>query len=109
MKREFKDLVRFEHYEYLNSEIKVSDVADALNVNLRIITNCLKVERGCSLTQLLKNYRIEHAKQLIVNHPELKMVNIAMESGYANERSFFRDFKQATGMTPSEWQTAQKD
>lgn len=94
---------------YLNSEIKVSDVADALNVNLRIITNCLKVERGCSLTQLLKNYRIEHAKQLIVSHPELKMVNIAMESGYANERSFFRDFKQATGMTPSEWQMAQKD
>ena len=94
---------------YLNSEIKVSDIADALNVNLRSITNCLKVERGCSLPQLLKNYRIEHAKQLIVNHPELKMAHIAMESGYASERSFFRDFKQATGMTPSEWQMAQKD
>ena len=94
---------------YLNSEIKISDVADELNVNLRSITTCLKVERGSSFSQLLKNYRIEHAKQLIVSHPELKMINIAMESGYTNERSFFRDFKQATGMTPSEWQMAQKD
>ena len=94
---------------YLNSEIKTSDVADGLNVNLRSITNCLKIERGCSLSQLLKSYRIEHAKQMIVSHPELKMINIALESGYTNERSFFRDFKQITGMTPSEWQFTQND
>ena len=91
---------------YLNSEIKVSDVADALNVNLRSITNCLKVERGCSLPQLLKNYRIEHAKQLMSNHPDMKISEVFLSSGFANETTFFRIFKAATGMTPNEWKAS---
>jgi AraC-like DNA-binding protein len=33
---------------------------------------------------------------------------VALESGFANERTFFRVFKEATGMSPKEWAAQQK-
>ena len=33
----------------------------------------------------------------------MKVSAVGMKSGFANERSFFRSFKAATGVTPKEW------
>ena len=38
--------------------------------------------------------------------PNKHLSDIAEESGFANEATFFRTFKQLTGMTPSEWKDA---
>ena len=35
--------------------------------------------------------------------PDKKIAAVAIESGFANEMSFFRNFKQVEGVTPREW------
>ncbi len=92
---------------YLNNDLKLTDVATLLDTTPRNIAEYIRECENCSFTQLVNNYRIEHAKRLLVEQPDKKLMNVAIESGFANETSFFRTFKSVTGMTPREW-TAQK-
>lgn len=89
---------------YLNKDLKVSDLADALGTHKNAVSACIN-ENGSSFSQLVNDYRLEHAKNLLRQSPNVKVANVAMESGFTNERTFFRVFKDATGMTPKEWVT----
>jgi AraC-like DNA-binding protein len=88
---------------YLNSDLKLNDVADALNTNRNVISSCINNQRGCSFSQFVGGYRIDHAKDLMRSQPDIKVSEVWMASGFSTETSFFRTFKAVTGMTPNEF------
>jgi AraC-like DNA-binding protein len=90
---------------YLNSELKLNDVADALNTNRNLISSCINSQQGCSFSQFVNSYRVEYAKDLIRRKPDMKISEVWMQSGFSTETSFFRTFKAVTGMTPTEWKS----
>ncbi|UKK47743.1 helix-turn-helix domain-containing protein [Prevotella sp. E9-3] len=92
---------------YLNSELKVADIAELAGTNSRNVSDCIKAARGCSFSQFVNAYRIDYAKQLLVSQPDIKVAAVALQSGFANEMSFFRTFKAHLGMTPKEWKDTQ--
>ena len=91
---------------YLNPELKVTDVADALGTHRNAISACINAQ-GSTFNQFVNDYRLQHAKKLLCEASDMKISTVGLESGFANERTFFRVFKEATGMTPKEW-TAQQ-
>jgi AraC-like DNA-binding protein len=90
---------------FLQSELKVADVAALLGTNVRYVSDCINQQEGCSFSQFVNGYRIDYAKKQLRDHPDKKIASVAYESGFANETSFFRAFKALTGMTPREWVT----
>ena len=88
---------------YLNSELKIGDVAVLLNTNSRYVSNCINAEEGVTFSQFVNNYRVAYAKQLLSQQPDKKMSGIYAEAGFSGESSFFRIFKSVTGLTPKEW------
>ncbi len=88
---------------YLNSNLKMADIASRLSTNASYVSACINQQRGCSFIQFINNYRVEYAKQLLRQHPNKKISEVWAASGFANETSFFRTFKALTGMTPNEW------
>ena len=88
---------------YLNSDLKVFDVAAELSTNTRYVSECIKMVKGYSFPQFINSYRVDHAKQMLRDNPTMKTATVCSESGFANEASFFRTFKAYTGMTPREW------
>lgn len=92
---------------YLNPNLKLTDVADALAVHHKAVSACINAQ-GCSFNQWINDYRLRHAKNLLQQMPDMKISTVALESGFANERTFFRVFKEATGMSPKEWTAQQK-
>lgn len=88
---------------YLNPELKVGDVADALGVPRNAVSACINNQQGCTFSQMVNDYRLQHAKRLLNEISDMKISAVGLESGFANERSFFRAFKSATDMTPKEW------
>ena len=90
---------------YLQQGLKVSDIASALGINSRYVSDCVKAVKGCSLTQFVNEYRVEHAKRLLLECPEMKISTVAVESGFTNDKAMTRYFKEQTGMTPTEWKT----
>lgn len=88
---------------YLKSGLKVSDIAATLGTNSNYVTNCINSLRGCSFSQFVNRYRIDYAQQMMRNHPDMKMTEVWIASGFANETSFFRTFRAVVGATPKEW------
>ena len=88
---------------FLNPDLKLSDVATALGTNRNYISDCINRQRGCSFTQFVNTYRVEHAKMLLRSQPDMKITEVCMASGFASENTFFRIFKAQTGKTPSEY------
>ena len=88
---------------YLNSDLKISDIASMLAVNRYYISDCINSSKGCSFSQFVNTYRIEYAKRLLLTRHDIKLSEVWMSSGFSTERTFLRTFKAITGMTPSEF------
>lgn len=100
-----KDICRLleEEQLYLDRSLKIQDVAERLNTNRTYISQCINSVKGCSFTQLVNAYRVEHAQRLLRQQPDMKIVTVAYSSGFGSEMSFFRAFKSVTGTSPKEW------
>ncbi len=94
-----------EQHLYLNSGLKISDVAMAAGCNRNVLSACINSLRNCSFSKFVNTYRVEHAKQLL-SQPDTRVSEVWMETGFANETTFFRAFKAIVGMTPSEWKSS---
>ena len=88
---------------FLNPELKISDVASALGTNRTYLSDCINSQRDCSFTQFVNAYRVEYAKELLRNRPDIKISEVYTLSGFSSENTFFRIFKAHTGKTPSEY------
>ena len=91
-----------EQRPYLDSDLKQADVATALGVRLDEVSRCIN-SYAFNFSQFINGYRIEYAKQLMLRKPGIKMTQVAIESGFSNETTFYRTFKAIVGMPPSEW------
>ena len=88
---------------YLNPELKVADIAAILGTNRNVISSCINSQGDISFPQFVNTYRVERAKELLLNQPDLKIAEVWMSAGFSSEASFYRIFKAATGATPNEW------
>jgi two-component system response regulator YesN len=58
---------------------------------------------GVSLRQYISQKRIQEAQLLIRSHPELPLSQIAMEVGYEDHSTFYRNFLRLTNISPSQY------
>ena len=96
-----------EEQKYLDSELTASSLATLLGTHRNNISLCINSQKGCNFSQYINTYRIEYAKKLMLQNPDMKINFIGLDSGFSNDTSFFRTFKAFTGLTPKEWKAKQ--
>ena len=104
--RRINDLMEKEK-PYLNSELKVSDIADAFLLHRNDISACINSQMGCTFAQYINRHRIDYAMKLMRRRPEKKVSSVWMEAGFGSEQTFFKAFRSATGLSPKEWMALQ--
>ena len=92
---------------YVNSDLKLQEVADLLGTNRTYLSNSIKTTRGQSFTQFVNAFRVDYAMKQLRQHPDKKNSAVWAEAGFSTESSFFRAFKAVTGVTPGEWKAQQ--
>ena len=90
---------------YLNPEFRLQDLRQVLPLNRTYLSQLIKAEYNCSFYQFVTNYRVEEAKRLMKEQPEMKMQDIAEHCGFSSPTVFTRIFARETGLTPKEWST----
>lgn len=88
---------------YLNPDFKLMDLQNVLPMNRTYLSQFIHAEYDCSFYQFVNRYRIEEAKQLKMQHPDMKLSDISARCGYSSPSVFSRTFTAITGVTPSEW------
>lgn len=86
---------------YRNSQLKLQDLNQKTGENLHYLSQVINEDKGCTFYELVRNYRIEEAKQLLLNHPEKSILEIALEVGFNAKSTFNSAFKLLEGTTPS--------
>ncbi len=89
---------------YLQSSLRLDDVARIMRTNRTYISRLINEEHNSSFSDYINGKRIGYAQQLMDTDPDLTQENIAERSGFLRATSFSRIFKQQTGMTFREWQ-----
>ena len=93
--------------EHYTEDISLHSIGAALNYSAKYVSLCLSEVDEMNLNQLVNSFRADLAKTLL-STTKSKMIDIALECGYANERSFYRAFSRVTGMTPGEYRKSKR-
>lgn len=80
----------------------LTQMADYCGLRRTQLNNVFKKMTGGSPMEYLFRIRMEHAKSLL-RETDRKIIDIAFECGYGTSQYFSNTFKQATGVTPSEY------
>ncbi len=86
-----------------NGQLKVSEVSDQLNTNVRQLERKFANAVGLSPKQLSKTIRLQAALKLLLNKKHEKLTSLAYEGEFYDQAHFIRDFKSFTGLTPKEF------
>lgn len=93
------------HQPYINSELKLTGLADQLDLSPHHLSQIINENLQQNFSDFINNYRITHAKRLLSNHDynHEKIINIAYDSGFNNKVSFNAAFKKFEGISPSDF------
>jgi AraC-like DNA-binding protein len=88
---------------FLDGDLKLSDVARALNASLHHVSQAINRESDCTFLELVNRYRVEEAKRMLADPDchNLTVLAIGFEAGFNNKASFNQAFKKYTRQTPS--------
>jgi two-component system response regulator YesN len=93
--------------EFYLKGINLSEVAFALNITPEYISSLFIKELGENFSAYIKNYRLKKAKELLLG-TNLKLYEIAKQTGYSDAKYFSRVFKDTQGVLPTEYRKIHK-
>lgn len=64
---------------------------------------------GTSVPEFIRECRLEHARELIVERPDMTLVEIATASGFVHASTFTVDFKNKYGVSPTQYREQTKN
>lgn len=96
---------------YLNPELTLQDLSSKLNLPKHQITQLLNNYLNKNFFEYINEFRIEETKKRMLdsNYEHLTLVAIAYECGFNSKSTFNTFFKNATGLTPTEWRKIEKE
>jgi len=91
----------------LNKPINLVDVAEIAGMNPDYLSRRFKKETGKSVTEYIRQVKIEEAKMLLL-HSDAPLTEIAFLLGYSNQGRFIEAFKREAGTTPNKFRQNEK-
>lgn len=99
------DVLMLEERPYIEGNLKISDLAELLNISTHHLSQLINQEYGTNFFDFINRFRVEDAKSMLLDakYENEKIFAIAIDSGFNNKASFNRVFKRHTGLSPSEF------
>ncbi|MCJ8013490.1 response regulator [Paenibacillus sp. KQZ6P-2] len=93
---------RYVHENY-HTPISMEDVAHVVHLNANYISQLFKQETGETFTEYVTRFRLNRAKYLLREHPELLTYEVGNLVGYPEQAYFNKLFKKEVGVTPNKY------
>lgn len=107
--KEVKNIVEDEAY-FKDVDFTISQLSNVLKSNNLYVSKSIKVNGFTNFNHYINTCRIEYVKKLLAENDisRVTLMYIYTESGFSNQSTFNRVFKQIEGITPSEYITSIK-
>lgn len=90
---------------YLDGSLTLKQLAGNLEVTSENLSLVVNQKFGMGFRDLINQYRVNRVKQLLRGNAqsELSILDIALDSGFNSQASFYRAFKKVEGVSPKEY------
>ena len=88
---------------HLGDELTVEGLAEVAHFSPFHFHRIFSTMTGETLGGVFARVRIERAATRLVGQPQRPVTDIALECGFSSPSAFSRAFREASGMTPTEW------
>lgn len=95
-------------YDHYAEPVKVGDLAKVCHFSESYFRKVFVEMKGMSPMEYLNNIRIREARRMLLNTTDTVRV-VGEKCGYPSVTTFERNFKQKTGMLPSQWRESQRN
>ncbi|MDR0866082.1 MAG: helix-turn-helix domain-containing protein [Candidatus Symbiothrix sp.] len=92
-----------EERPYINSEYGRKNLIADMNTNEVYLSKAIRSAVNMTIQEFINAKRMEAAKTLLLQDMSQTIETVAMDSGFATIRNFYRLFKEAYGMSPSDF------
>ena len=84
-------------------DLGVPMLSQYCGINRNLLAADFKKYTGRSLSTCLIETRVQYAKQLMIQHPDWGLSEIAARSGYASLSTMYRNFQKVAGCSPGDF------
>lgn len=97
------DLVSIQDYIHQNykEDISITTVSEHFHISPTYLSKLFHEKTGQKFIDFVIEVRMENAKKLLHNNPNLTITQVSEMVGYSSVRHFSKTFKRHTGMLPS--------
>ena len=92
---------------YRRQDLTIQDVAQALSTNRSYVSLAINTAHGVNFSTYVNRFRVKEAKRILVSdgyeRDKVALLDALALSGFATEQTFYRVFKEMTGMTPLQY------
>jgi AraC-like DNA-binding protein len=89
--------------QFTKQGITIKDTAQQLNTNRNYLSAHINQNKNKTFREWINFLRIDYAKSLLAENPEMELWKIAERTGYTDSKYFSTQFKHLTGKTPVEF------
>jgi len=85
-------------------KMSVAEIANKVNLHPNYLVSLFRSHCGIGIVDFISQFRISHAQRLLAT-TDMKILDIAFDSGFSSASNFYIVFKQICQQTPSEYRT----
>jgi AraC-like DNA-binding protein len=83
--------------------LSLAAVAEMLGLSSHQLSELVNTAFGVGFSRFVRQYRVETAKQMLVDEPRASVLSVGMASGFNSQSSFYVAFKEQVGEVPGEY------
>jgi len=91
---------------FLDNQLTLIRLSNAVGITTHHLSEVLNQQEGKNFYQFINEYRINYFCQKLAQDHSIKLLDLAMNSGFSSKSTFNSVFKQLKGITPSQYRKA---
>jgi AraC-like DNA-binding protein len=104
--RQLTDAIRNEQL-YTVPKFGRTELVERFHLSSKRISTAFS-KGGTSVPEFIRECRLEHARQLMIERPDMTLIEIAAASGFVHASTFTVDFKNKYGASPTKYREEQQ-
>ena len=93
-------------YGYIQQGLTLKELSEKLHTNRTYLSGYIKTTYKMTFREWITGLRLEYAKNMLKEHPEINVQKLAESSGFLSRSNFIKSFTEKEGCTPAKWRKA---
>ena len=94
---------------YVQQGLTIKELSEILYTNRTYLSAYIKTTYKMTFREWITSLRLEYAKNILKEHPEINIQKLAESSGFLFQSNFIKLFSEKEGCTPAKWKKSNRE